>query len=685
MFSKLAIKNVTKSLRDYTVYFLTLMFGVCLFYMFNSIDSQTAMLSLTESKMKTVRTLMQAINYISAFVSVVLGFLVVYANRFLIRRRKQEFGVYMTLGMPRGTISAMIVLETLLIGIFSLAAGLVAGVFAAQGMSVLTAKLFETSLKAFRFAFSQSAFEKTLLYFTVIFLVVMIFNTVSVSRLKLIRLLNGSRENEKISFHRPWASIVSFILAAAALITAYMLVIRNGIQPNQKFAASLVLGCVGTLLFFFSLSGFLLWAMQGSKKHYWKNLNMFVFRQFSSKINTTFVSVSVICLMLFLTISALAVGTGVSGALSKELRFTTPYDISFLDSGETSADGEQTSAAVDIAAQMKQNSINLSHWAADYAQIFEYTLSSGEEGKTDIPISQGDYTPGDWQGQRVELFRNSATVISVSDFNRAMKVQGKTGVTLPEGRFLMNCNVPEYQSVCNSFLAKGGRLIYKGRTLRAGASEIFNNCLANASGPSDCGTVIVPDSFLRGLGLRPSHVSLNIRYKPGANEKELLKAYQNIPRNHDESHSWGYQSKKAEYESAANEKTLTSYMTLYFGLVFLIAAAAVLALQQLSEASDNAERYGLLRKLGAEESMVSQALFKQVALYFTFPLSLAVIHSAVAIYVVNTKVMAGGMNILDGVLMAAAFFLVVYGAYFLATYFGSKSMIRQRGTYHRAE
>lgn len=684
MLPKLALRNIARSLRDYTIYFITLMFGVCLFYMFNSVDSQTAMLNLSKSKMETVRTLMKAIDYISVFVSVVLGFLVIYANRFLIRRRKKEFGVYMTLGMPKGNLSGMIVLETFLIGTLSLAVGLAVGIFASQGMSILTAKLFETNLISFRFIYSRSAFDKTVLYFIVIFLVVIIFNTVSISRLKLIRLLNGSRENENINIHNPKISIVTFILAVAILVMAYVLIIRNGIQPNAQFAESIILGCVGTLLFFFSLSGFLVKAAQRSK-HYWKDLNVFVLRQFSSKINTTFVSVSVICLMLFLTISALAVGVGVTNTLSKDLRFNTPYDLSFWDSGNDTENGTQATSAVNIEEFLSKSGIDLSRWAADSAQILEYSLKSDSNNKASIPILQGDYQSYQWQGQEVEFDQNQVNVISISDYNRAMRVQGKPGVTLPEGKFLINCNAQQFIPAFNSFLSNGGKLVFHGKTLSAGAPEILDHCLTNAEGRVDCGTMIVPDSFLLGLNLQPTDVSLNIRYKTGADEEELLNAFDKIQLSNDESHAWGYRSKKVLYEETAGDKTLASYMTLYFGVVFLIAAAAVLALQQLSESSDNADRYSLLRKLGADDDMVNRSLLKQISLYFLLPLLLAAVHSTVAIYVVNSKLLAGGLDISSGVIAVLVIFIIVYGAYFLATYFGSKNMVRLKDISRRLE
>ena len=86
-----------KSLKDYAIYFLTLVLGVAIFYMFNSIDSQQAMIRVSESQREIIKLMIEVLGYISIFVAVILGLLIVYANNFLINRRKKEFGIYMTL------------------------------------------------------------------------------------------------------------------------------------------------------------------------------------------------------------------------------------------------------------------------------------------------------------------------------------------------------------------------------------------------------------------------------------------------------------------------------------------------------------------------------------------------------------------------------------------------------------
>src|SRR5574344_1248288 len=184
MLFKLAIKNIHKSFKDYAIYFFTLVFAVAMFYTFNSLDAQTSMTTLNESNITTIKSIIDILKYLSIFISIVLGFLIVYANNFLIKRRKKEFGLYLTLGMSKRKVSMILVIETLLIGIISLAVGLLLGVFLSQFLSIFTAKLFEADMNTYKFIFSYSALIKTIIYFGIIFIFVMIFNVITLSKNK---------------------------------------------------------------------------------------------------------------------------------------------------------------------------------------------------------------------------------------------------------------------------------------------------------------------------------------------------------------------------------------------------------------------------------------------------------------------------------------------------------------------
>ncbi|WP_444644721.1 FtsX-like permease family protein [Caproiciproducens sp. R1] len=677
MFSKLAFKNVTKSIRDFTVYFLTLTFGVSLFYVFNSIDSQTALLEVSKAQARIIASLITMIDYVSVFISVILGFLVVYANQFLIKRRKKELAVYMTLGMAKGKISRILILETMIIGVFSLAVGLLVGVFASQWLSVVTAKLFEVDMKAFVFTFSAHAFYKTVLYFGIIFLIVIVFNTIAISRYKLIDLLNASKKNQKLRFTHLWISVILFLLALVCILTAYRLIIDNGmLEVNSQFTAAIVLGSVGTLLFFMSLSGFLLRVVKANKRLYLKNLNMFVLRQINSKINTTFVSMSVICIMLLVTIGTLSTGMGLSDVLSKDLKGATPYDATYTYYYSYGEDELKRNAlADDIAGQMIAHGVDLDGLTRSYAQMTVYYTDHLKYSELFLPGAPS-------QGKLMEGSKDVAVVcVSQSDYNAAAKLQGRPTVSLKDDEFLINCNYSDMKPVIEYFLNHKGTVVLNGKTLKAQSRRYLDTAFQTSMMMADPGTLIVPDALAEGL--KKEITFLNLQYKDGVTDEQFVAAVEKVyPEESADESSAPYHTsltKQLVYDQSTGIKTMISYLAIYIGLVFLITSAAVLALQQLSEASDNLERYGLLKRLGAEQRMIDHSLFVQIAIYFMLPLSLAVVHSAVGIYVANSVVVQfGHLDILGNTLITAVFFLVIYGGYFLTTYFGSRSMIHQR-------
>ena len=308
MLFKLSIRNMKKSFKDYAIYFLTLVLGIAIFYMFNSLDSQEAMLQVSQSTRDMIQLMIQLLGMVSVFIAIVLGFLIVYANNFLVNRRKKEFGIYMLLGMGRRQISAIILLETILIGILSLVVGLFIGIFASQFMSVLVAKLFEADMTEFTFVFSKDACIKTCMYFAVMYLAVIAFNTLTISRYKLINLLTAVRKNEKVKIKNPIISIIVFIISVVVLGYAYYIVTGgiNELQTEEELLKPILMGVIGTVGIFWSLSGFILRIVQSNKNLYLKGTNMFVLRQLNNKINTNIVSMSIICLMLFMTISVLS-------------------------------------------------------------------------------------------------------------------------------------------------------------------------------------------------------------------------------------------------------------------------------------------------------------------------------------------------------------------------------------------
>jgi len=260
MLFKLCLKNIKKSIKNYSIYFLTLVIAVAIFYIFNSIGDQESVLDLTKSKGLMIDALEIILDYISIFVCIILVFLIVFSNNFLIKRRKKEIGLYQILGMSKRKISMMLVFETLFVGLISLFFGLFIGICLSQFISIFTANLFEVDMTKFGFILSFSAIEKTLLYFSLIFILVMVVNIITLSYYKLIDLLIGSKKGEKIKIRNKYVTYVIFIISICCLGYTYYLLFNNMLFSftKESLFKIAIFFIIGTFLFFLSLSNFFL-------------------------------------------------------------------------------------------------------------------------------------------------------------------------------------------------------------------------------------------------------------------------------------------------------------------------------------------------------------------------------------------------------------------------------------------
>lgn len=679
MYFKIALHNVRKSIKDYTVYFLTLTFGICLFYLFNSIHSQQVLLEINDSQRAMLVLIQTMISGISIFVAVILGLLIIYANQFLMKRRHKEMGIYLLLGMEKGQVSRILILETLFIGIFALAVGLAAGIFLAQGFSILTAKMFEVKMKEFQFVFSEQAFIQTIIYFVIIFLIVMLFNGVSISKYKIIDLLHSGKKHQKLRVKNLWVSVVLFIVSIICLGAAYYNIWQNGMmEADWQFKLSIVLGVAGTFLFFFSLSGFFLNLVKGRKGLYYRGLNLFIFRQLNSKITTAFISMSMLCLMLFLAICAFATGTGMAETVNSNLEKVTPFDYSFY----LNSDEERNLESQDgLIKDLKRDGIEIEKYAK---RIHSITLYSQGKGK-DKYLTMEPFLKGREELSRYPKKQNEGmmdvnlSLIRLSEYNEFLKIVGKKPLTLKENEYAVSCNFENVKDIFEDAVKDGQEITLNGQTMKP-ISKILTDNYVNTAIQMDAGTLILSDDLMDQLSVRPIFRYVNILWKSsysGYSEKlneKIDKVYANKI-----SPFQSKFSKEEVYEQSAGLSTIIIYVAIYIGIVFLITSAAVLALQQLSENADNLSKYRLLERLGTDEKMIRGAVKAQIITHFLIPMSLALVHSYVAIRIASVVIsQLGHMDIVGAVMKSAAAILVIYGGYMAATYFGSKNMLRDK-------
>ncbi|MCR6514313.1 ABC transporter permease [Clostridium sp. LY3-2] len=663
MYLKLAIGNVRKSFKDYSIYFLTLTLGVCIFYAFNSIGDQKAFSEMASSKAQYIELLQQLISGVSIFISFILGGLILYANNFLVKKRKKELGVYMTLGMKKSNIAKILTYETAVVGILSLAVGLVVGIGLSQIISLFAAKLFTVSLSQYKFLLSTEAIIKTVVYFGIIFVLVMIFNSVVISKYKLIDMLTASRKSENIKVKSPILNGIIFIISAVLLVIAYRFVIKAGLNPSDlKFKLSIVFGVVATLGIFFSLAGFVLNLVQKNKNVYLKGLNIFTLRQINSKINTNFISMTVISLMLFLTIGTLSTGLSFKNALEKGLEKTTPYGATVTSF--TDRDGSIPS----ISKNLKKAGLNLG--SNDKQVTFnEYYL----DGTPSIDIV-GKYIQDGTVKKSLEENKIPAMAITETSYNQLRNLQGKEAIKLENGKVLVSSEKKEIIDALEK--ASNEKIKINGKDYSIQNKDVINENFESSGMESNILTLIVPDDVVKNI--KPSTEIMNINFGDKADEAKAQKIFTAIRDGKIKNVDFVNGMTRTEIYDQNNGMTSTVlFIGIYLGIIFLITSTAVLALQQLSEASDSLERYKSLRRIGVSESMINKAIFKQVSIYFGLPLIVALMHSVVAIKVVNdflslfNKPDIGMSSLLTVVIM-----IVVYGGYFVATYVGYRSTVK---------
>ena len=660
MLFKLSIKNIKKSFKDYAIYFLTLVLGVAIFYVFNALDSQEAMLQLTETEKEIISLMNEFLNGVSILVAVILGFLIIYASRFLVKRRKKEFGIYLTLGMGKRQVSKILLMETLIIGFISLAVGLGLGIIASQFMSIVVAKLFEADMSRFEFVFSQTAMLKTVMYYAIIYLIVMVFNVFAVTKYKLIDLLNAAKKGEKIKTRNLTISLILFIISVGILGFAYYLATQR-LDSLDLFGLSILLGIIGTFLLFFSMSGFILKLVQSNKRLYLKGLNIFTLRQINSKVNTTVFSMSIICLLLFFTITIFSSAWSINVSLKNDLVYGTPADIVIASYAEETKD-----VKADILDKVGYSTDNFS----GYVEGNTYGFESVTVGSLLTPIL--DDVLKSYPYLMVDSY---LPVMKISDYNKFASFYGRDTYSLNDDEFILVADYPQMIEYENMALEKGVTIKIGDKEYHNKYDECKEGLLQMSGNRSNTGIVVVPDNV---------DISSNetIRSYLAANYKgDKNKAEENLREYMDEINSNGAvaDTKLDIYTASTGLRAIMIFIGLYLGVIFLISSAAILALKELSDSSDNKEKYQMLRRIGVDDKKLNKALFTQIFIFFMFPLVIAIIHSIFGIMCANTimESMSVTSN-MTSILTTALLIVIIYGGYFIVTYTTSKRIINEK-------
>ena len=724
MLCKLAWGNVRRAGRDYLVYLLTLTLGVTVFYAFNTISMQVDIAGIDEEGLAQVMGSM--LGYLTYFLAGVMAFLMVYANNFIMKRRKKEFGLYQVLGMGRGRVATIMALETVIVSVVAFVAGIVLGVGLSQLMTFFTASLFKTQIANFHFFFSVHAFNLTLACMLVMFVLTLLLNLRAVRRTKLIELMGAERRNESIKTRNPWIAITIFAVGVVLVGVAYYRLLRDGFpltatdsklqEAMNQFGITTAMVTVGTFALFWGLSGMLIKLLQSLRGVYWRGLNMFIVRQLAAKVNTVCFSMGVIAMLLFLAITSVTCGMSIANVMNENLERYTPADMSqtyvyytpdtldyykeYVNPSEadrmvladTTVDlypawhGKGKSADSNDETGKK---VNIADVAGEHVQIdsyLSYPLGGSDPSVTPSEMckTMGEKLPKAFGGSNADTM--GLFVTPASQYNKLRQMMGEEPVSIGRDQYLLTCDMGgELIDLYTKYMAGGHALTLGGHTLKPATdkSDEDTAAIANSAMGSNPGTVVVADELLSQLNLQPYSSSLLVNYKQGmdtteADESIKYTLLDNLLVDGKEPGFWGAFITRSEmYTQAAQMNGLISYLAIYIGFVLVVACAAILSIQQLSNVADGSRSYRVLAQIGCDDRQIRHSVMAQQAVFFLFPLAVGLAHSFVALKVIIELVsIFGNMSIGGTVGLTCAIFLAAYGGYFLVTYLMSTGMVR---------
>ena len=727
MLCKLAWGNVRRAGRDYLVYLLTLTLGVTVFYAFNTISMQVDIAGIDEKGLAQVMGSM--LGDLTYFLAGVMAFMMVYANNFIMKRRKKEFGLYQVLGMGRGRVATIMALETVIVSVVAFVAGIVLGVGLSQLMTFFTASLFKTQIANFHFFFSVHAFNLTLACMLVMFVLTLLLNLRAVRRTKLIELMGAERRNESIKTRNPWIAIAIFAVGVVLVGVAYYRLLRDGFpltatdsklqEAMNQFGITTAMVTVGTFALFWGLSGMLIKLLQSLRGVYWRGLNMFTVRQLAAKVNTVCFSMGAIAMLLFLAITSVTCGMSIANVMNENLERYNPVDVSqtyvyytpdtldyykgykgYVNPSEadrmvladTTVDlypawhGKGKSAGNNDETGKK---VNIADVAGEHVQIdsyLSYPLGGSDPSVTpgEMCKTMGEKLPKAFGGSNADTM--DLFVTPASQYNKLRQMMGEEPVHIGRDQYLLTCDMGgELVDLYTKYMADGHALTLGGHTLKPATdkSDEDTATIANSAMGSNPGTVVVADELLSQLNLQPYSSSLLVNYKQGMDTTEADESIKNTVLDDllvdgKEPGSWGIFITRSEmYVQAAQMNGLISYLAIYIGFVLVVACAAILSIQQLSNVADGSRSYRVLAQIGCDDRQIRHSVMAQQAVFFLFPLAVGLAHSFVALKVIIDLVSTfGHMSIGGTVGLTCAIFLASYGGYFLVTYLMSTGMVR---------
>ena len=667
MLKKLSLRNAKRQAKDYIIYFITVIIAVALMFSFNSIA--------VSEDIKELSTLMKsfsnAILGISLIIVFVMAWLINYTMKFMLEKRSKEFGTYQVLGLEKKDIANMFTLENIIIGILAFIIGIFGGIFLYQILTSIIMNLFNQPYEI-KIKFDMMAVGITALYFFGIFILVLLNCRRKINKTKVYDLLYAEKKNENNIIKKSRGNIIVFVISLISLILAYFITHKEFSNMSDisgmNITIAIILLIVGIYLFYISISSFIIKRYLNNKKKKYKKSNMFLYRNLTSKINTMSITMGTIALMFTIILIGGNVALLMNNMLNNEIELGYPFEIMISASDE------------DFTKYKEYINSN-----ANVKEIYEYNVYDIANTHIHDALLNSVF--------EARYYEETDSVILLKDYNKLREMLGYEKVELNDNEAIIQC-METAKPIFDEYIKTNNVINVANKNLNIKEVKGENFSQISFNGYTYC--IVVPNNMEEAIIQEHENVNsetipdLNMYHKLVATTEEttneqfreelekivptklITKTIEidGVTEEYTSNRRLAeIQTRGARSAEAKSLYAIISFLAFYVALIFVMATATLLAIQQLSDAEKYKYRYELLKKLGMDELEMNRVILKQLFLYFAIPMivpfviSMPIILSVSHIFTIAVTI----EEIIRNIGIIYGLFILVYGIYFIAT------------------
>ena len=618
MYPRLILRNVFRNLQTYTIYFLSLALIYSLLYAFNALPSHPVMQSLSGAKEMLTTVMSQYMGLLSYLILGAIAFLIVYSTNFVLGRRKKELGLYATLGMKKHQIIGTLFFETMLVNIFALLLGFTFGLVLLVLLAHIASEFFMANYFGNLFFLDPKSISLLGYSYLVTSLIVGVMEVSTFRKKQIISLIqeNGVKKSRLIK-ENSVLQLLIFIISSIVIISASLYFSdyhHLSILKNWGVLLVSVL-VVFVILFYNTLSHFLLRVVKRVSCLYYNKLNSFKIRQFSKQADSNSVTLAVLSLTLTLALSLLVFGGSSYTTMNHELNRYSPFDLQInLYRGSEFHYGNEG-----VKDRLKADGFDFDVIKDEYVYS---TYTSELTYKDIIDTSQL------WEHDK-GLRDSKVRILGISTYNHLRQLQGQKAITLADDGYLVNANYKGTIKQIHEFLTQKKDLVIGGYSLKLSSSKPLDTVYFLSSvGLNDSGTLVVPDKVVQGLN--EDFTTYVVNYKENVDKRKIETFLKDWVENHyftvdgAEVSDFTYQTKVRLSEIYIGFMGVIVLVLIFISVVFIIISLSILSLQISTSALDSINDYRILYLLGNNKKQNKKILIQQIISYFFVPLLLAV-------------------------------------------------------------